>query len=184
MPTFTTNFAPPSIPSGLVLDADIDASVVRLSWDPSNVAAVDFAGFRVYRSADGGVTFTLLQVLGGVDEVAYADYLAPLNANLVYRLTQSNIDFESDPAEGTIELPSARWQVVRAGDASLTFDIPKLRAASLTSPKTADEFRPIGRRGALVVGDVVHAEDGEIRFIVMPDNLAMVALLKAVQAQM
>lgn len=184
MPTFSTTFTPPSVPGGLLIEADIDLSAVHLTWDASDVAQVDFAGFRVYRSADNGVTWALIAQYPLVTDTEHFDYGAPLNTPLVYRLTQSNNDFESDPVEGSIDLPSDRWQIVVPGDASLTFAIPKLRSAGLTSPKIQDMFSPIGRPGKVAVGDVVQAEDGEIAFLVMPDNLAMVNLMKAVQAKM
>lgn len=184
MPTFLTDFTPPPAPSGLEIEADVDASSVRLTWDPSAVPQVDFAGFRVYRSIDNGLNFELLAVLPLVGDVSHEDFGAPLNVPLVYRLTQSNLDFESDPVEGTVSLSSPRPQVVVPGDPSNTFSIPKVRALSLTSPKTQDEFRPIGRPGALVVGDVVHAETGSITFLAMPDNLAMVSLMKRIQGRM
>jgi len=184
MPTFTTTFTPPTAPSGFELAADLDLSAVVMTWDASAIAQVDFAGFRVYRSLDGGLTFDLLQILPLVSDVTYSDFEAPLNADLVYRLTQSNLDFESDPVDGSIMLASSQWHIVVPGDADLTFGIPKLRAASLTSPKVDDVFSPLGRPGKMVIGDTVQTEDGEISFIAMPGNLGMVALLKAIQSRM
>lgn len=184
MPAFSTSFSPPSAPGGFTIEADIPSSAVRLTWDPSGIAQVDFGGFRVYRSLDGGLTYELLAVLALVDDVAYNDYAAPLNTLLAYRLTQSDLDLESDPVEGTVSLDSSRWWVVVPEDLDLTFSIPKLRSATLTSPKVQDVYSPIGRAGKLVVGDVVQAEDGQIAFLAMPDNLGMVSLMKAIQSRM
>lgn len=184
MPTFTTTFTPPAAPSGFLLEADVDASAVRLEWDSSSIPQVDFAGFRVYRSLDNGLTFLLLATYELVSEVEHVDYNAPLNVPLLYRLTQSNLDFESEPAEGSVELVSSRPQVVVPGDLGLTFSIAKWNSLAMTTPKTQDEFRPIGRPGALVIGDVVHAETGVISFLAMPDNLGMVALVRAIMSRM
>jgi hypothetical protein len=184
MPLFTTVFAPPSAPSGLSVEADIDASVIRLTWDSSAIAQVDFFGFRVSRSVDAGITWELLTTLPLVNDVSFDDYAAPLNVPLTYRLTQSNIDFESDPSEASTSLESLQWQVVVPGDASLTFGIPKMRSARLTGIKVQDVFSPIGRRGKLVVGEVVQVEDGEISFLAMPDKLGIVTLLRRIQDKM
>lgn len=184
MPTFETDFAPPTAVTGLTIEASIVESVVRISWDPTAIAEVDFGGYRVYRSLDSGATFELLALLPGVNDVEYEDFAAPLNVVMVYRVTQSNLDFESDPVEGSVELASLQWWVVSPGDESLTFAIPKVRAASLTSPKVQEVFSPIGRPTRVVVGDVVQTEEGSLSFLAMPDNPGMVALLKRIQAQM
>lgn len=184
MPTFSTTFTPPPAPSGLTIEADLDLSAVHLTWDASAVAQVDFAGFRVYRSRDNGVTFELLAVLPLVTDTEYHDYEAPLNVTLVYRLTQSNLDFESEPVEGTVELSSLMWWVVVPGDIELTFPIPKVRAASMTSTKVQDVYSPIGRPTRIAVGDVVQTESGELSFLAMPDNPGLAALLRRVQARM
>lgn len=184
MPTFTTTFTPPAEVSGFELAADIERSAVDMTWDASAVAAVDFDGFRVYRSTDNGISWTLLARLAATTDTAYTDYLAPLNTPLLYRVTQATLDFESEPVEGSVELTTTRWWIVVPGDTNLTFSIPKLRSASVKSEKAQEEFRPVGRPGALVVGDVVHTESGDIAFLVLPDNLGMVALARAVQARM
>lgn len=184
MPTFSTSFVPPSPPSGLELSADLDASAMRLVWDASAVAQVDFGGFRVYRSLDNGLTFTLLALLPLVTDVSYDDFEAPLNTVILYRLTQSNLDFESDPVDASADLTSSAWWVVTPDDPTLTFPIPKVRAATMTSPKVQDIFAPIGRPTRVAVGDVVQTEEGQLSFLVMPDNAGMIALLRAIQARM
>lgn len=183
MPTFFTSFMPPSAVSGLTVEADIVASAVRLSWDVTAIADVDFGGYRVYRSTDG-VTYTEIALLGNTTDVEYDDFSAPLNVALFYRVTQSNLDFESDPVEATVMLESLAWWVVTPGDTSLTFAVTRVRGAVLRSPKVQDEFSPVGRTTRLVVGDVVQTEEGDLRFLVMPDQPEMVALLKAIQARM
>lgn len=81
-------------------------------------------------------------------------------------------------------LDSRAWWVVVPEDESLIFPIPKVRAASVSTAKTQDVFRAIGRSAAVVVGDVVHTDSGSLRFLVMPDNPGMVALMKRVMAKM
>lgn len=183
MPTFTTEFTPPPEPSGLVIEADLEASAIRLSWDPTTILEADFDGYRVYRSEDG-VTWELLATLTGVNDVSYDDFEAALNKVLSYRVTQSNVDFESAPAEGSAELVSRTWWAVTPDDGSLTFPIPKVRGASMTSPKVQEVYSPIGRPTRIVVGDVVQTEEGELSFLVMPDQPGQVALLKRLQARM
>ncbi|MBA3403960.1 MAG: hypothetical protein H0U13_04605 [Gemmatimonadaceae bacterium] len=184
MPTFQTIFVPPSLPSGLELDADLDLSRVRLTWDASAIAQIDFAGFRIYRSLDNGLTFSLLTVLTLVTDVSYDDFEAPLNLPILYKLTQSNIDFESGPIDGSASLDSLMWWVVVPNDTTLTFPIAKVRGAQMTSPKTQDIFSPIGRATRIAVGDVVHSETGTLTFLAMPDNPGMIGLLKSIQARM
>lgn len=184
MPTFTTSFAPPPAVSGLAIEADLDFSRVVLTWDVSPTADVDFGGYRVYRSLDNGVTFTLLTLIAEKTSVTYSDYEAPLNTSLLYRVTQANLDFESDPVDAATDMTSLQWWVVVPDDSSLTFPIPKVTSASLTSPKVQEFYSPIGRPTRVAVGDVVLTEEGQLSFIVMPDNTGMIALLKRVQARM
>lgn len=184
MPTFSTTFASPAPPEGFEIDVDIEASRVRLTWSPSVIAPVDFAGFRVYRSLDNGLTFSLLAILTDVNDVEYEDYEAPLNTDMVYKLTQSNLDFESEAVEGGAILASYAWWVVTPGDLSLTFPITRHTQATLTSPKVDEVFSPIGRPTKLAVGDVVQTEYGQLAFRVMPDEPGKIALWKRLQASM
>lgn len=182
MPDFVTTFTPPDPVEGLTIEADLVESVVRVSWDPTIIAEVDFGGYRVYR--DTGDGFVLLELLTGVNDVAFSDYTAPLNTSLAYRVTQSNLDFESEGADGTVSLDTSAWWAVTPGDPSLTFAITKIRGATLTSPKVQELFSPIGRPTRIAVGDVVQTEEGELSFLAMPDNPGMIGLLKRVQAKM
>ena len=182
MPIFTADFAPPPAISGLTVEGDVDASAILLSWDPSSLG-VDFRGYRVSRSRDG-ITFTLMDELLTVNEVTFQDYTAPLNTPLVYRVTQSNLDFESDPADASVELSSAAWYAVTPGDTSLTFPIRRQQQGDVIGAKTQDVYRPLGRPGALVVGDTIHVESGSIAFLVRPDETAAIVLLRRVQARM
>ena len=184
MPVFSTDFAPPDPPSGFTIFADIEASAVRLAWEASTIAQVDFNGFRVYRSLDGGTTWHLMRTYPLVSDTSHDDFETPLNVSALYRVTQSNLDLESDPAEGATELASRAWWVVFPNDSALTFPIAKVRGAQATSHKVQEVFGPIGRPEKLVVGDVVRTEDGSLTFLVMPDQPGMVALLKMVQSRM
>lgn len=184
MPLFLTSFTPPPPVTGLEIEADLTTSAVRLTWAPTAVPEVDFGGYRVYRSTDNGITWVLLTLLQDVNGVTYEDFEAPLNTTLFYRVTQSNLDFESDPEEASTLLESKMWWVVSPDDQTLTFPIPKVNKATAVSPKVQDIFSPLGRKGKVAVGDVVQVESGEIGFLVMPDNPGMVNLLHRVQAHM
>lgn len=184
MPSFVTAFTPPAPPSGFVIESDLPASAVHLAWDPSDVPQVDFGGFRVYRSEDGGLSWTLLTVLATTTDTEYDDFEAPLNVSLIYRLTQSNLDFESDAEEGGALLESLAWWVVTPGDASLTFPITRQTGANLTSPKVDEVFSPIGRPTKVAVGDVVQTEGGTLSWRVMPDDTQSIRLWKTAQARM
>lgn len=181
MPTFSTDFAPPPALTGLTLEADLESSAVRLSWDPTALLPEDFAGYRVRRRVGSG-DWVLLADLADPAAVEYDDHTAPLNVGLTYSLTQSSLDFESDEAQASGELPSLMWWAVAPGDDTLTFGIPHIRAARLTSPKVAETYSPIGRPSKLVVTDVVQAEDGELAFQIRPGESAMIERLPRLQA--
>ena len=182
MPTFSTNFVPPP-PLALTLEADLETSSIALSWPQTALLQEDFGGYRLSRRIGTG-DWVLLASYSQVDEVEYTDFSAPINATVTYRLVQASLDAESNPSEASTSMSSRMWWVVVPSDASLTFPIPKVRGVSITSPKVQEEYSPIGRRGKLVIGDVVQAEEGSLSFLVMPDNPGMVALLRAVQARM
>lgn len=184
MPEFSTSFTPPDPVEGLTIEAILDESRVTLAWDATLIADVDFGGYRVYRSLDSGASWTLLTLLTGTTDVTYDDFEAPLNVDLLYRVTQSNLDFESDPVEAATVLASLYWWAVTPSSPSLTFAITRVRSAQLTSPKLQEIYSPIGRETRVAVGEVVQTESGALTFIVMPDNPGAVALLKAVQARM
>lgn len=183
MPTFVTDFAPPPDPSGFELAVDLPLSVVHLTWDTAAIAEVDFGAYRIYRSTDG-VAWVTLATITDINDVDYDDFEAPLNVSLTYRMTQSNLDFESNPVEGSVLLDSRQWWVVTPNDPSLTFAIQKVTSASLSSEKVQDFYVAVGRPGRIAVGDVVLSESGQLSFLVMPDNAGMVALLKRLQALM
>lgn len=184
MPTFSTSFLPPDPVTGFTIEARLLESSVHLTWDATVIPAIDFAGYRIYRSADSGASFVLLAVLADVNDVEYDDFEAPLNQSLLYRMTQSNLDFESDPVEGSTLLSDRRWWVVTPGDVSLTFPIPKVRNAPVTSPKVQEVYAPMGRPGKVAVGDVVQNEEGQLTFLMMPDNPTLAALMRSIQSRM
>ena len=182
MPLFSTDFVPPATLT-LTLEADLDSSLISLSWNQTALAQVDFAGYRVYRKVGAG-EWEVVAVYSLIDELSHNDYSVPLNTTITYRVTQSSLDAESAPAEASTVLASNRWWVVSPGNETLTFEIPKVRGVTLTSPKVQDVFSPIGRSSRVVVGDTVQTDDGQITFLVMPDNTGMRELLRAIQARM
>lgn len=181
MPTFTTSFTPPSPPSGLLVEADLDLSAVLMSWDPTTIAQVDFGGYRVSRSLDG-IVWELLAVKTDVNDVSYQDFHAPLNRSVAYAVTQANLDIASEPATASVDLTSLAWYFVVPGDEALTFPITRQQEGDLSSQKIQDVFVAMGRRGKIVVSDVVMAEDGSVSLLVRPDELATIDLFKQLQA--
>jgi PKD domain len=77
---------PPSPPTGLVAQVqDVSGSArVALSW--SAVSSDDLAGYVVYRSSDGGITFARLTSTP-VGTTAYTDRNVSTGATYVYRVT-------------------------------------------------------------------------------------------------
>ena len=181
MPTFSTDFTPPAALTGLTLEAVLASSAIELSWDPSALDPADFNGYRVRRRIGSGDT-EVIGELSTQSDVTFVDQTAPLNVTLVYSVTQSNLDFESAPAEASGELGSPMWWVVTPDDDELTFAIPHVRGVQLVSAKVAETYSPVGRPGKLVVQDVVQAEDGQLSFQVRPDQPGMMALLRRIQA--
>lgn len=184
MPLFSTSFTPPGALEGFNVEAVLEESVVRLTWQATSLEPEDFGGYRVYRSTDGGATFELLGLITDPATANHDDYEGPLNTSLTYRVTQANLDFESDPVEGTVSLSTLAWWAVTPNDESLTFAITKVRQAILSRPKVQETYAPMGRTTRVVVGDVVQTEEGSVTFLVMPDNVGMHALLRAIQARM
>lgn len=182
MPLFTTDFVPPDPVTGLAIEADLLASVVRLTWDDTTIPLEDFAGFRVYRRIG---EMGAWELYAETTSPAHDDFHAPLNRELSYRVTQANMDHESEPVEASVEgLLSQQWWLVDEHDMMLTFPIPKVRAATITSPKVQEVYSPLGRPDKLVIGDVVQDEDGQLSFLMTPDNPSLVAMLRAAQARM
>lgn len=184
MPTFSTSFTPPAAVTGLTLQAVLEESKVELTWDATSILQVDFGGYRVYRSLDSGTTFELLTILTLTTDVSFEDFTVPLNTNVVYRVTQSNLDFESDPVDASTVLETPYWWVVVPEDTSLTFAVKHIQSATMTSPKVQEIFSPIGRETRVVVGDVVQTEEGSLSFLVMPTDPGTIAIWKAIQARM
>lgn len=183
MPTFHTVFDPPPEVSGLTVTVDVSLSRVELDWDTSAIADVDFSNYRIYRSTDGA-NFEIVRQIGNKTLTHWEDYEAPLNTSITYRMTQSENGIESEPVEASAEIETPYWWVVVPNDTSLTFPISRVQSASLSSEKVQEVYTPIGRDSRLVVGDVVLTESGDISFLVYPDDLGKVALLKRIQARM
>ncbi len=182
MPDFSTDFTPPPTPV-LTIEADLNASAIRLSWTATGILPEDFGGYRLLRRVGSGDWVAIVEY-NDQDSVTYDDFTAPINETVTYQITQFSVDVESEPAEASTRLSDKRWWIVTPADDSLTFPIEKIRGATLTSEKVQDVYNPIGRREKVVVGDVVQTEDGSLSFLVMPDNGGMIALLKLVQAKM
>lgn len=182
MPEFTTLFSPPPAPTGLTLEADLFASVIRLEWNATAIPPEDFAGYTVYRRMGD---MTDWEEYAEASSPMFEDFHAPLNTDMSYRVTQSSVDYESGPAEASTNgLRDKRWWVVDEHDMMLTFPIPKVRAATIRSPKVMESYSPIGRRSKIAVSDVVQDEEiTELRFLMMPDDPHLAAMIRAAQAR-
>lgn len=182
MPTFSTSFTPPPT-LNLALEADLNSSAVRLSWNATAIPEVDFGGYRLERQVGDG-DWEELVVYTDPDSVEYVDYRVPLNETANYRLTQFSIDAESGPADASTLIADRRWWFVVPGDDTLTFAIANIHQASMTRPKVQEEFSPMGRPGKVVVGDVVQAESGSLSFRILPDQPEQMSLIRRVQEKM
>jgi hypothetical protein len=175
MPTFTTNFAPPAPPAELNVVADVPTSAVTLSWASTSLGA-DFTAYRVYRQIGVG-EWVLLATLGVEAIATYTDYLAPLAVSLTYRVTVSNLDFESDPAVASTELSVVEWWLVRPGDSSLTFRLFVTTDYSDVVPVEEEEFVALGRRHKVQVQGEVLGTEGTLSVHLSNENRGLRDLL-------
>ena len=181
MPTFSTTFTPPAPPSALTAFADVPASAIRLDWT-STALGGDFRNYRVSRSLDAGVTFAVIAVITTEATSQYDDYTAPLDLPLTYRVTVSNLDFESAPAVASSELDVAQWWIVRPGDASLTFRLTYVDDHQKRRSKPQELYRALGRSRPIVVSGDQQGWEGTVRATVPHAYRAMVDRLVAAAA--
>ena len=183
MPLFTTHFVPPPILEGLTATAVGGAAVV-LEWFPTTLAAEDFVDYRVYRSLTGEATdYTLLAVHTDAAEVTFADYAAPLDRPVFYRVTQSNLDYESDPAEVETALEGCAWWLVTPGAPEASFEVPNVTGLESEWPLPSEEFTPLGRSRKLVESGLLLGEEGTATAHLEPEHHpAVLDLLRAAAA--
>ncbi|WP_033076240.1 DUF7151 family protein [Thalassotalea sp. ND16A] len=94
-----SKLAPPPVAG---LGAYPGSDEVGLIWDPAENAA----GYRIYRSEDGGNVFTLINANALISERYYVDALASNGTTYSYRVTAEDIDGnESDNGEAVEATP-------------------------------------------------------------------------------
>jgi hypothetical protein len=182
MPTFSTDFVPPDPVTGLTLTADIPSSAMLLEWDATTLGGA-FVDYRVYRSTDAGASFELIGVIAIESESAFADYEAPLNVPIVYRVTVSTTDFESDPVEAGSGFNLDEWWLADpTGDVSRTFHLAYVTGWASRSPLERELYTALGRPKRIAVRGERLGEEGTVDIEAYPDNAAALwALLKDAQ---
>jgi len=181
MPLFTTAFTPPPPIDGLTVTAS--GAGVELSWNPTTLSAVDFVSYNVDRSVDGG-SFVRLATLRDPASTEFADYAAPLGVRLTYRLTQSSLDYDSDPVDvDTLVDACEFWLVLATTGEQVGFEIPNVTAMSTTWPLQMTEHEPLGRTRKLVeTGELLGAES-LVRALLLADQADVARLIRQVAAR-
>jgi len=179
MPLFVTAFTPPAPLTGLTVTG-IGGAAVVLEWDPSPLAGGDFVDYRVYRSLSGhDDDFTLLATITDQSAATFSDYTAPLDRAIWYRVTHSNLDFESDPAEAVTALEGCSWWIVTPGAAAESFELPNVTEYQSQFPLQSIEHEPIGRPTKLVETGLLLAEEGNLTTYLLPTDAGILDLLRA-----
>ncbi len=158
---FTTAFAQPDAPTGLVI-TDSGDSLVTLAWDVSLLSASIFDHYRIERQV-GEAPWELAGEVSDVNDPTFTDYAAPTGALVRYRVRVSigYTGLDSEPLEGEADTVS-QWAVVVPDDETLTegglyidagatmtepWDVSFPRPLGRAYPLASEEPRPLGRMG-------------------------------------
>ena len=106
---------PPALPSNLTAAFDMNANEVNLSWTDR---AFDEVGYRVYRSIDGGTTFTLLVELPE-NSVGFSDNQILPNTTFYYQVSPFNNNGENLTAPVEAVIPNVAPIIAAIADSSL-----------------------------------------------------------------
>src|SRR4051794_36433928 len=89
---FGTHYPTPPATVGLVSSWNATTSWLTLTWTAYGGSATLFWRYRVYRSTDGGVTWTQIDedALANLAVPTFIDYDAPLGVPLNYLVTVDN----------------------------------------------------------------------------------------------
>ena len=167
MPLFTTLFTPPAAIEDLTAVAI--GGIVVLEWSPSTLDPEDFTGYRVSRSLTGQPDeYVELAQIADQSVSTYTDYSAPIGRTLFYRVTQSDLDYESEPAEVTTALSECVWWLVAPAVPGASLEIPNVTGYESEWPVQSAEHEPIGRPAKLVETGLVLAEEGSITAFLEP----------------
>src|SRR5438128_5049918 len=86
----TTLAVAPSPPTGLAATA-VSSSQINLSWaPPADNGGSAITGYKIERSADGGITWTALVANTGIAMTAYSDTGLPPTTTYTYRVSAIN----------------------------------------------------------------------------------------------
>ena len=182
MPTFSTAFEPPAPLEGLTATA-VGGAYVEVSWSPSELSAEDFVAYMVERSVDGGATWLTLATIADQATTLYQDYSAPLDRPLVYRVSQSNLDYASAPVEVTTALEGCAWWLVTPGALEASFEIPNVVAYESEWPLQSLEHQPIGRPLKLIETGLLLGEEGNLSaHLTAEHDPEVLNLLRAISA--
>lgn len=182
MPTFSTEYAPPDPPTGLVIVADVPSSSVTVSWT-ATALGVDFAAYIGWRSRDGGVTWEEVARITVEGVTSFVDYEGPLNVPLQYGVSVMNTTyFESTRAQAGTELQAQTWWLVTPGDPSHTFALAVVSGFDDVTPMQDELFEPLGRNRKVVVMGEQLGSEGTLQVNVSREDAMLVDMVR--QAQM
>lgn len=178
MPLFSTLFVPPPALTGFAIFANVPESGIEMEWTSTALGA-DFGGYRVSRSLDGGATWVLLEHITSEATVAYTDYTAGLDRDLLYRMTVSSLDFESEPVQAATRLNESTWRIVRPGDPSLTFELRYVEQEDDVREIPRERFYPMGRSRPVVVSGTPMGRSGSLDVTIAPQDFDLEAKVQA-----
>ena len=158
MPLFTASFVPPPALGSLEVST-VDPAAILLEWSASTIVPEDFGAYRVYRSVAGG-PWVLQVTLEDQATTSWTDYTAPIGVDLAYRVTQSNLDEESDPLEANVTLEECAWWLVTPGAPEASFEVPNVTGLESEWPLQVEEHEPIGRSRKLLESGLLLGEEG------------------------
>ena len=144
---------------------DVSLSSTVLQWTQSNLAAVDFRKYRVYRKKQTDTEWSSLIDLTNQTQVSYYDYTAANGVPYEYKMTQfkiipGDVDLESNDSDvGVASLDADSWFIIGADrSANHTFEVPVI-SAPFMEPVQQEIFEPIGTsRKVIIRGRVMGAE--------------------------
>lgn len=181
--TFTISITPPTAPTiSLTANATLQQYSVAVSTSAPPVGATAYAAtvWRRVGSVDGGgyaaadpwekVYATALPLSAGAPAFTFVDRTPPRNRSVTYRATvtatvSSNlVTSNNTDTAAQLVAPDKRWLLksVSPADGSGTdwIGASVLHGPAVSVAESQGVYRPLGRRGAVVVSSGVHGEDG------------------------
>lgn len=177
MPTFATVFTSPGPPTDLVATSYLATSRIELSWAPSALG-VDFDGYRIYRSIDGGVTYAEIGSVNVEATATYVDYEAPMDVPVLYGITVSNPDFESTKGLVSSQLDEHAWYLATPGMPTYTFRIQYVHGFRERERLQRQRLAPLGRRFPVIVTGELEASSGRVELEVHPPDAWLIRRIR------